>query len=332
MRGRLMLILGLIISGVALWMVVRSIDVGATLTTLATADLRLLILILGIIALQVVLRAIRWSHLIPTTPRIGFARLIPPLLIGYLGNAVLPARLGEPMRAVIVSRRERIDMVQALGTVLLERIIDVASLAPIALLAAIVTRAPMWAIQVAAITTIAGGTVVAVLATSGIQPLLRMADRLALTRRASVRSVTRRLAYVLGGSSRRRPMALAAGISVTAWMLDAASFWLAAQALGIEISFAAATLVAAITVLGTAIPSAPGYVGTFELAASSIAIALGVPPESAVAMAILAHAMTLLPPAVAGTVSLIVVGGTLGEVATAARSDGAETAVPSRQT
>lgn len=121
-------------------------------------------------------------------------------------------------------------------------------------------------------------------------------------------------------------MGQAAGISLIAWMLDAASFWLAAQALGIDISFAAATLVAAITVLGTAIPSAPGYVGTFELAASSVAIALGVPPESAVAMAILAHAMMLLPPAIAGAVSLLIVGSTLGEVASATRSDEAETA------
>jgi glycosyltransferase 2 family protein len=331
MRGRLTIILGLVISAAALWVVIRSVNVGATVSVLESADLRVLLLILVAVTAQVVLRAIRWSHLIPATPRVPVRRLLPPLLIGYLGNAVLPARLGEPMRAAIVSRRERIDMVQALGTVLLERVIDVATLAPIALIAALVTGAPAWAVQLAAVATVIGSAIILVLATTGIEPLLRMADRWGLAKRPSVRATATRLARVLGGSSMRRPIALAAAISSSAWLLDAGSFWLAAHALGIELGYAGAMLIAAIAVLGTAIPSAPGYVGTFELAASSVAVALGVPAESAVALAIVAHAMTLVPVAAAGAVSLAVTGSSVSEVAAAARRTGVANTLTSRE-
>jgi len=185
----------------------------------------------------------------------------------------------------------------------------------------VVTGAPGWAIQIAAIATVVGGAVLVLLATTGIAPLLRFADRLGLAERPSLRSIAARIALVLGGAARRRPIALAAAISTSAWFLDAASFWLAAQALGIEISYPGAMLIGAIAVLGTAIPSAPGYVGTFELAASVTATALGVPAESAVAMAILAHAVTLIPVAVAGAISLAVTGNSISEVVGAARSE-----------
>ena len=82
----------------------------------------------------------------PSRPS-ALARLVPPLLIGYLGNAVLPARLGEPMRAVIVSRRERVDMAESLGSVLVERVVDVAMLAPWPSWPASWSAAPAWTVQ-----------------------------------------------------------------------------------------------------------------------------------------------------------------------------------------
>jgi uncharacterized membrane protein YbhN (UPF0104 family) len=68
-------------------------------------------------------------------------------------------------------------------------------------------------------------------------------------------------------------------------------------------------IVVAVGALGTSIPSAPGYVGTYELAVSSAVGAFGVPPESSLALAILLHAVTLLPLAIAGAVSLVMIGG-----------------------
>jgi len=67
--------------------------------------------------------------------------------------------------------------------------------------------------------------------------------------------------------------------------------------------------------LATAVPAAPGYVGTFELAATATAVALGVPRAEALAMAILVHVITLIPIAVAGAVVLIASGSRLGSLA-----------------
>lgn len=322
MSGRrgLVVLAGLLTSTVALWIVFQTMDAGAAVEVLGRAEPAPLVAIVGVVAVQVTIRARRWSILLPTPRRVALTRLVPPLLVGYLGNAVLPARLGEPMRAVVVARRERVGTTEALASVLVERIVDVATLAPVAFVAAILVGAPSWAVQTLGI--VAAGSVVGVtvLVTIGAQPLVRLADRFGLAGRRAARDVLIRFVDTLGGPSRRKALLTAAIISGVAWLFDATSFWLAGQAVGADISYAGAMLISGVAVLGTAIPSAPGYVGTFELAAAGMAGVLGVPGAEALAMAVVVHVMTLVPMALGGTASVLVMGASLGEIARTAET------------
>lgn len=311
---------GMAISALALWLVVRSVDLGAVGRALGDAHLTPIAAIVGVVAVQLVIRAYRWSVVIPVRPRIAVTRLVPPLLVGYLGNAVLPARLGEPMRAVIVSRRERAGLPETLGSVLVERVVDVATLAPVAFVASLVVGAPAWIQQGLGLATAVGIAVVVLLLTIGVQPLVGLLERLRLPRWATIRDGVMKFAGTLGGRSRRTALLTAAAISLAAWLLDATSFWLAGRAVGADVGYAGAALIAGVTVLGTAIPSAPGYVGTFELAAVAAAGAIGVPADEAFALAVVAHAATLIPMALGGAASVAMLGASFGEVARTAEA------------
>jgi uncharacterized protein (TIRG00374 family) len=313
-RRTLAAVAGIAISAVALWVVVGTVDLEAAGAAVGNASLPPIVAIVGVVAVQLAIRAFRWSILIPTRPRIPAQRLVPPLLVGYLGNAVFPARLGEPMRAVIVSRHDRVGMPEALGSVLVERVVDVATLAPVAFVASVVVGAPAWIQQGLGLGTAVGVVVVALLVTVGVQPLVGLIDRLRLPAWAAIREGVTKFAATLGGRARRGALLTAAGISVVAWLLDATSFWLAGRAVGVEVGYAGAALIAGVTVLGTAIPSAPGYLGTFELAAVAAAGAMGVPAEQAFALAVVAHAATLIPVALGGTLSIALLGASFGEV------------------
>ena len=325
LRRHLVVAAGLLISAAALWFVFQTIEVGEAVDVIRRADPMWLLAIVGVVAVQAVLRAWRWSILIPPADdgsRPSTLRLLPPMLAGYLGNAVLPARLGEPMRAVIVSRREGIGTTEALGSVLVERLVDIAMLAVVGFLAALIVAGPAWTVQLLGVAAGLGIVGMVVLLTVGLEPLLRLADRLGFRKRPVVRDLAARFVATLGGKSRRGALLAAAGISVVAWLLDAGSFWLAAGAVGVDLPYLAAAVISAISVLGTAVPSAPGYVGTFELAASGTAGALGVPGAQALALAVVVHVMTLVPLALAGAVSLAAMGASLGEVAHAAEASG----------
>lgn len=257
------------------------------------------------IAVQVTLRAARWRLLlpIPAERRPAVSRVIPVLLIGYLGNAILPARLGEAVRAALLARRERISATETLGSVILERIIDTVTLAGFALAIALLVG---LSAQVAAIGAIAIAAGLAAIV--GITAAPRI---LARVRIDAVERIVEGVRGVVRGAriaDRPRTVAAAFGLSLAAWILDAALFLLAGRALGIELPLHGAIVISAVAALSTAVPSAPGFIGTLDFAISTTAQAFGVEPAAALALAIVVHAVALVPVALAGVVAAAAVG------------------------
>jgi len=333
-RGSLVIrLVGLLVSVAALWVVLHSVDLAASATVLSNANPVPLAACLAVIATQVTLRAVRWRLLLPP-PRSGGSikvrRIVPVLLVGYLGNAVLPARLGEPIRAYLVARREDLDAVEAFGSVVLERVVDTATLAVVAFVAAVAVNAPSWIVQATGVAAIAGTGVTVALVVIGPGRMVLLTRRVVAhlpfaTRAEPILKRMDAFARGIDRPSRSSAMVVAVVVSATTWMLDATTFWLVASSIGVQVSPAAALLIGAVTVLGTALPSAPGYVGTFELAAATTAQALGVAAVPAFALAVLAHVMTVLPAAGGGAISMVAMNARLGRLATDAA--GAERAI-----
>jgi glycosyltransferase 2 family protein len=326
--GRLWLaILGICISIAALWIAVRNVDLAFVAQRLATSDVRYLAIALAAGSIQVWLRTIRWQLLLPVRSdgtRVQTRRLVPVLLIGYLGNVVLPARLGEVVRTYLVSRRESLDPISVLGTVVLERILDLVALAGFAMIIAIAIGAPAWIVAAAGVAA-ALGAVALLVAVVGLPTIVGSLSRRAdpagtrpswlnFPGSGGVLRIANRFSGGVGGSHRRGTVAIAAVLSLLAWPIDALLVWLVAKSISIDIPLATAALISAAAVLSTAVPSAPGYVGTYELAAASAAQAMGVDGSPAFALAVLAHALTILPAAIAGAICLVVLRGSLGRI------------------
>lgn len=309
---------------VALVVLFSVVDLEGTWRALADTDLRWVALTLGIVPFQVLLRSHRWRLLLPRRPdgtRPALLRVMPVLLIGYFGNLVLPARLGEPVRGYLMARRERLGFARVLGSVLLERVIDLATLAFVAVAAAIVAGAPGWMVQGMVIVTLVGAAVALVLVASGIGRAVSLLARVLGARAERLRFALQQLTHFgegAGGGNTAGPLIAAVFLSGITWFFVATTYWLLSRSLGLDLSSWGALLVAAFTTLGTAIPSAPAHIGTFEVAAVVAATSLGMPPEEALALALLAHAITTLPFALAGAGAVTWMSVSLGTVATEA--------------
>jgi glycosyltransferase 2 family protein len=313
-------VVGLVVSAVAVAVLATVIDIGATAETLATTDLRLVAATLLLVPGQILLRALRWQLLLPPRPdgrRPPLRRVLPVLLVGYLGNLVLPARLGEPARAFLLARREGIGFSRVFGSVLLERVLDLASLAAVAIAAAIRAGAPDWIVRGMVIVAAVGSVLVVVLVASGIPRAIRALASVFGTRAEPLRAaIDQAISFGEGANGGGwRQLALAAALSTATWVLVAATYWITARSLGLEISMAGSMLIAAVTTLGTAIPSAPANIGTFEVGAVVVTTALGVPAPEALALALVVHAAITVPFAIAGGVAVAAMSVSLSEVA-----------------
>lgn len=317
-HGRVRLV-GLGISTVALVVVLVTMDLPAAARVIAQADAGFIAAGLAFLVAQVALRAARWRILLPRRAdggRVPMRVAVPALLAGYLGNVVLPARLGEPLRAAIVSRSQRLDFAESFGATIVERVVDTATLAIIAFLAALALGVSASVLGLTGAAATAGLLIIGMLVTIGLTGVSTAVARRvdAWTGSARVAALTDRIVALARGVDRGRSprrLVMAATISCACWAMEAAVLWLVAQAIGISLSVPQAVLIAAMTVLVTAIPAAPGYVGTYELAATSTATALGIPGVEALAMAVLSHVLTTIPIALGGVIALAATGSRL---------------------
>src|SRR5438445_3373925 len=148
MRRVVVSLVGLVASAAAVVILLRSVDLGLTARAIGAAQVAPLLPTLPLVALGIWLRSWRWQRLLPEEGRsVPVRRIVPVVLIGYLGNSVLPARLGEPIRAYVLARQESLSIAAVFGTALLERIVDLTVLAVMAFLAATLIGAPSWAVQ-----------------------------------------------------------------------------------------------------------------------------------------------------------------------------------------
>ena len=309
-RGAARALVGSAVSIVALAIVLRSVDLAATAGVLAAAMPAWIALAGVFIAVDVLVRAVRWRQLIAPIRSVAFGPMLSYLLIGYLANNVLPARLGELVRSHYLGDREGISRTTTLGTVVVERVVDTAVVVAIAAIAILVLR-------VRGVVTSAVAIGVAVVALLGIALAIGIAaHRLPgagvvatwAARWPQLGRVGAKLRDGIAVAGRPRTLAEALLLSVVAWAATLLAFAAAGQAVGLELRIGEAALLSSGVALASAIPSGPGYLGTYEFAAVAIARALGIPAEPAFAMALLVHATILVLTSLGGLAALMRIG------------------------
>jgi uncharacterized protein (TIRG00374 family) len=298
---------GIGISVVALGLVVRSVDLAAAWDAIRNADPRWLLALVGFLAADVVLRAIRWRVLLGPVAVVPLRTTLASLLVGYLANNVMPARLGEIVRSHDLGARTGISRSTILGTIVVERVVDtvvVVAIAAIAILVMSVRGIVASAVMVGAAVT---ALLVIAVALGIFAHRLPGAERVTqvIARRPRIHGMLVRLRAGLSIAGDLPTMVAAVLLSIASWSCTVLAFAAAAQAVGVEPTLGQAALLAAGTNLATAIPAAPGYVGTFELAAVTIAASVGIGRESALAFAVLVHVTTLLLTSVGGAVAFM---------------------------
>ena len=296
-RGRALL-LGIAVSLVAATWLGATTDMAQVGAHLGRANLVWLLPALVVLAAQAWVRATRWAALLrPWSGRpLDARRVVEAMFAGYFVNAVLPGRLGEVARAMVVSRRESLAFGGVAATVVVERAIDVMALACLAAAALAVAGSD------AALAFGAAAVTIAVVV--GLGRRIALLERLIPARTpARVADAIRAFLQPVAAIP-RSVLAMAAGLSAVAWLADAMLVLLVSRALGLDIPIAAAVAVALGGALGTAVPAAPGYLATYELGAVALGSLAGVPRETVLPVAILTHVVGVTLLAAAGGVAL----------------------------
>jgi glycosyltransferase 2 family protein len=296
------LAVGVPISAVFLWLAVRNADLGAVRDALADAEAgRVALAVVAFMAMYGI-QAARWRS-VAGAHRVHLARFYEMVVSAVACNNVLPARLGDLLRARWLGREARIPAGRGLGTVVLDRGCDVAALLLLLVVGLAAVASSDWLVRIAV------GAAVGLVGLGAVVLFARVyTGRRERGRRSRglIRRVLRDTAEALAEPIGRRRPAIWILLSLGAWTLWAVGAILVARSLGIELSLIEAMFVAAVMNLGVAIPSSPGFVGTYEwLGVASLGL-LGVASEEALAFSILLHACWYVPTTLGGGTALVV--------------------------
>lgn len=125
MKGVLRIAVSLALTLLFLWLFLRNFDLAAAGQAIAGADAGLLFLAIALNLLAYLVRAWRWRQLLaPMRERIGLYNLTATTFIGFMVTFLVPMRIGEIVRPVLLARRERLSASSAIATVALERLFD----------------------------------------------------------------------------------------------------------------------------------------------------------------------------------------------------------------
>ena len=310
-RGALIrAILGIAISVAAIVLVLRSVNIGETVEVLKRADLRWVVLGAAFSTTDLAFRGLRWQRLIRPLAAVRYLPMFGYLLIGYAANNVLPARLGELVRSHYLGDREGVSRAAALGTVVVERVVDLVAVVAIATAALLILSVRGVLAGAVLIGGGVAGLFLVALALGIVAHRLPGADRIAgvVARWPRIGELGRSLQGGLSVAAQPRTVVEALLASAAAWTCSILALAAMGQALGLQLSMGAAALITSGIALAGAIPAAPSNIGTFEAAAVAAGTAVGLAPESALALGVLSHAMILIVTSIGGAIAFNRIG------------------------
>lgn len=345
----LSLILGLLLSGVALYVTFVNIPLPELVGYLKTVNYWWVIPAVAIALMSFMIRVVRWQLLLTPVKKTGFWSAYHPLMIGFMLNCLLPARVGELARPAIFSKKERVSFSKVLATVSAERLFDVVVLlVSFVLVLAIVEISPTLdltfgnyhlnrgTLEMIGVTTLRlclGLTVCIVLVSAKRsqslikRTILRLPDLLLFASGSSKEKIREKLCVKLvkvvenvavGFDLLKSPkkVGLCLGLSFLVWAVAGGSYYVMAFGCpGIELSFLEVYATMVILCIFISLPSAPGYWGLWEAGGVFGLLIFGVPAKAAAGFTLTNHVLQMVPVIIVGLISSIITGVNVVQVA-----------------
>jgi hypothetical protein len=295
--------LGVAISAVFLYMALQGLDLEQVWFYIRTGNYWWLIPSVAIYFFGVWARTWRWHYMLRPIKSIPLGELFPVVCIGYMGNNIYPARIGELLRAYVLKRKEEVAIGASLATILVERIFD-----GVTMLLFVFVGLPLvpsipgdWRRFVIVFSLLFFGALAVFFFLAASPRYARLVynwviDHLLPGRiREPVRGFADRFMDGLSSLRSGRDVAMIFVTSLVVWLAETGKYWFVMHAFDFEVSFFVLMLMNGVVNLFTTIPSAPGYVGTFDEPGIEVLKAFGVNENIAGAYTLVLHAALWLP-------------------------------------
>jgi len=266
--------LGIVFSGGLLWFILSDINFKDVREPLLSAHYWIIIPALPLTFLHVLIRAWRWYYLLPSRDKTSLRERHDSIMVGNFANFVLPLRAGEFVRPFLLSRVTRVSFAEGFASIVTERFFDLAAaIISLAILIPFLPALPEW---VSLSAYILGGVAVGILFFILFVIFLPDVTRQAfsfLLKKVAHTSLAHKAQNFLDdfiASSHvlacPKNLFMVLWLTVLVWVSNYLLFYLFLFLLDVPATFLLGTTVAVMVALAVAAPSAPGFIGVYQIA------------------------------------------------------------------
>lgn len=301
-------LIGIGISVFFLVLLFRKIDLEQLVATLKTLDFRYLAAAVLVTLISYASRAVRWHYLILPQKRAKPRNLLSATIICYMANNLLPARLGEFARAIVLANKEGLEVSRVFASLVIDRLFDGFSVLVILVITFFIVQLPpgMEGLQQGLVT---GGYVM-------LTVYLLVIAFLIVLKRATAKTVhgvgliLKPFPKVVADKIIPLLVSFISGIELPSkasdffaiflscifiWCTAAWPIDLILKAFAIQLPFSASLFVLVFLVFAVMVPASPGYIGTYHAACVYGLMAFAIPKEQALSVALIVHAVAFFP-------------------------------------
>ena len=301
-------VLGLLISGILLIVIFRQVDINQLYNELHALSYPLLLAAITCLLLTLIVRAWRWGYLMEPVKPTKMSNLFPATSIGAAMDMLLPVRMGDLIRAYLLSRKEDISSFACLGTIVVEKVFDLLVILVIGFVTIVAinftaeksslpAKLPSTLYILAGLILVLSLLIwVSIVKTAWLNNFIQV--RLTFLPVKMHTFLKRTLSsFIQGLQSFGRPDGLLQIIFLTCllWGLFALSNLLILHAFGLSLPYYSALLILVFQILGVTVPSSPGFIGTYHAAVITGLSVFGISSEAAISVAIIMHAAFFFP-------------------------------------
>ncbi len=304
------LLFGIVLGIVLIYFSVRGINFNETLTHLKKIHLGYAALSLFFIILMQALRSYRWGVILQPMEKISQFTLFAVTSVGFLAIAAIPARIGELARPYLIAKKSSIKMSSALGTIIVERVLDSLAVLTMTIAVLILQDLPSWMIKSGILFFIV--TMLMIACIIGLiwrrETAVKIIDR--ILRRLPgklAQKVNHVIHHFIDGfqviTDVKRLLYLLF-LSAVVWLVDVAAIYTLLLAFGFNLPVLAAFVVMVILIAGIAIPTAPGFIGNWHYACILGLSLFGIAKPEAFSFALVYHFLSMIVVIILGVIFL----------------------------
>jgi glycosyltransferase 2 family protein len=311
-KHNLKLIFGILIGAFFMFLAVRKVDFVQMWQAFEKVNYWYVLPSIAIVFLSHFLRALRWRYLLDPIKRLDLGCLFSSLMIGYMANTLVPAHLGEILRAYVLSKKRGVSASANFATIVMERIIDVLTLLALMVLTIFIYPFPIW-MKNSGYIMFAGtlGLLIFMILLKTKSPGMRaiighIISPLPERFKNRIEHAVERFISGIGPLKHLRDYPIVFVLSLLIWLCYGLVFFFCLHAFDFVQTFglpwSASLILLVITTIGVVIPSSPGYVGTYHYLCQISLAMLGVPAGPALSFAAIVHGINFFPILVVGLV------------------------------